>query len=189
MNIVSFPLPFQIWGKIMIQCVVPCTVHEIATCHFQCTLITAAAWAMDGEWLFVFKSHSVDVALLRGACHCFRVNYRWAVIAARCSVSHEPETQRHTPHAFVVGGLHFATLGHLQRRKCQTFAVSLDLMKRTSLEKHSDPIFCVSVLQILRSTTGRRQWFLISLSRPACRAWWTLELQIIHLTKVRSPNI
>lgn len=104
----------------MIQCVVPCTVHEIATCHFQCTLITAAAWAVDRGWLFVFKSHSVDVALLRGACHCFRVNYRWAVIAARCSVSHEPETQRHTPHAFVIGGLHFTTLGHLQRQKCQT---------------------------------------------------------------------
>ncbi len=77
----------------------------------------------------------------------------------------------------------------LTKAKMSNLAVSLDLMKRTSLEKHSDPIFCVSVLQILHSTTGRRQWFLISRSRPACRAWWTLELQIIHLTKVRSPNI
>lgn len=104
----------------MIRCVVPCTIHEIATCHFQCTLITATAWAADGGWLFVFKSHSVDVVLLRGACHCFRVNYRWAVIAVRCSVTHEPESLRHTPHAFLVGGRHFAALGHLRRRKCQT---------------------------------------------------------------------
>lgn len=43
-----FPLPFQIQGKIVIWCVVRCTVHEIATFHFQCTLITATAWATDG---------------------------------------------------------------------------------------------------------------------------------------------
>ncbi len=77
----------------------------------------------------------------------------------------------------------------LTKAKMSNLAVSLDLMKRTSLEKHSDQIFCVSVLQILRSTTGRRQWFLISLSRKACRAWWTLELQTLHLTKVWSPNM
>lgn len=43
-----FPHPFQIRGKIMIRSVVPRTVHEIATCHFQCTLITVTAWAADG---------------------------------------------------------------------------------------------------------------------------------------------
>lgn len=106
----------------MIQCVVPCTVHEIATCHFQCTLITAIAWAVDGGWLFLFKRHRVDVVLLRGACHCFRVNYRCAVIAVRCSVTHK--SLRHNPHASLVGGLHFATLGHLLRRKCQSSPLS-----------------------------------------------------------------
>ncbi len=107
----------------------------------------------------------------------------------RCSVSHEPETQRHTPHAFVVGGLHFATLGHLQRRKCQTSLLSWTWWNERAWRSIAIQSFVFLVLQILRSTTGRRQWFLISLSRPACRAWWTSELQIIHLTKVRSPNI
>lgn len=75
----------------------------------------------------------------------------------------------------------------LTKAKMSNLSVGLDLMKRTSLKKHNDQIFFVLILQILQSTTGRKHWFLISLSREACQGWWTSELQILHLTKVRCP--
>lgn len=77
----------------------------------------------------------------------------------------------------------------LTKAKMSNLSVCSKLINRTSLKKHKDNIFCLFILQILPSTTGRRQWFLISLSRQACRSWWTSELQILHLTKVRCPNV